>query len=290
MKIVNIIGGLGNQMFQYAFAYALQLRNPGEQVLLDTSLFHGYHLHNGFELDRRFELKLPIAGKKEIRRVTRYIPYYPLSRLVRKILPSPKTVYLDPEYLSFDSAAMMQPGDIYYDGYWQTEKYFCDFRDTVLDLLTFKDDLRPYSAKLAEKISGINSVAVHVRRGDYTKASNYRGICDLAYYDRAISKAKELVPNPCFYFFSDDLSWCKSNLSPMIGGAESFFVEGNTGVNSSDDMRLMSFARCTILANSSFSWWGAYLNQRSDRLAIVPPRWVEEVESKDVYLESWIKV
>ena len=288
MKIVNIIGGLGNQMFQYAFAYALQLRNPGEQVLLDTSLFRGYHLHSGFELDRLFGLRLPVAGRKEIGRVTHYIPYYPLSRFVRKILPSPKTVYLDPEYLSFDSAAMMQPGDIYYDGYWQTEKYFCDFRHKVLDVFTFKSELSPKNRELAKQILETDSVSIHVRRGDYTKAPNYKGICDLDYYDRAIKKAKELISNPQFYVFSDDLPWCKSNLAPLIG--EAVYVDGNTGMNSSEDMRLMSFARCNILANSSFSWWGAYLNQRSDRLAIVPPKWVEEVESKDVYLESWIKV
>ena len=290
MKIVNIIGGLGNQMFQYAFAYALQMRNPEEQVLIDTSIFRGYHLHNGFELDRLFGLRLPVAGKEDLCRVTRYIPYYPLSRLVRKIMPPLKTVYLDPEYLSFDPAAMTQSGDVYYDGYWQTEKYFWDIRDTVLDLFTFKDVLRPYSAELAERISGTDSVAIHVRREDYTQASNYRGICDFDYYDRAISKAKEFVQDPCFFVFSDDPLWCKRNLSPMLGAAETVFVEGNTGVNSSDDMRLMSVARCNILANSSFSWWAAYLNRRGDKLAIVPPKWVNEVESRDVYLDSWIKV
>ena len=205
-------------------------------------------------------------------------------------MPPLKTVYLDPEYLSFNPAAMTQSGDVYYDGYWQTEKYFCDFRDTILDLFTFKDELRSYSAKLAERISGIDSVTIHVRRGDFTKESNYLGICDLGYYDRAIRKAKELVSAPCFFVFSDDPSWCKRNLTPLIGGAEAVFVEGNTGINSSDDMRLMSVARCSILANSSFSWWAAYLNRRGDKLAIVPPKWVNEVESRDVYLDSWIKV
>ena len=290
MKIVNIIGGLGNQMFQYAFAYALQLRTPEERVLLDTSLFRGYPLHNGFELERLFGLRLPVAGKKDVCRVTRYIPFYPLSRFVRKILPTPKTVYLDPEFLTFDPSAMTQSGDVYYDGYWQTEKYFCDIRDRILDLFTFKEELRPYSSKLAERISGKDSVAIHVRRGDFTKESVYTGICDLSYYDRAISKAKELVSNPCFFVFSDDLSWCKSKLAPLMGEAETVYVEGNTGIHSSDDMRLMSFARCNILANSSFSWWAAYLNRRTDRVAIVPPRWVNGVESRDVYLDSWIKV
>lgn len=288
MKIVNIIGGLGNQMFQYAFAYALHIRNPEEPVLIDTSLFRGYHLHNGFELERLFGITLPIAGKKEICKVTRYIPCYPVSRLVRRILPTPETVYLDPEYLTFDPCAMTRPGDTYYDGYWQTEKYFCDFRDTIIDQFTFKDDLRPYSQDLAEQISTTDSVSIHVRRGDYKYAANYSGICDLGYYERAIRRAKELVVNPRFFVFSDDLTWCKSNLSPLIGDA--VYVDGNTGVNSSEDMRLMSFARCNILANSSFSWWAAYLNQRGDRLAIAPPKWVNEIESRDVYLDSWIRV
>ena len=277
-------------MFQYAFAYALHLRNPEEQVLIDTSLFHGYPLHNGFELERLFGLRLPIAGKKDICKVTHYIPYYPLSRLVRKILPSPKTVYLDPEYLSFDPAAMQQPGDVYYDGYWQTERYFSDIRDTILDLFTFKNDLSPYSNTLFEQISETDSVSIHVRRGDYTKSPNYKGICDLGYYDRAIRKAKELIHSPRFFVFSDDPSWCKGNLDSLIGEAPAVYVDGNMGMNSSDDMRLMSSARCNILANSSFSWWAAYLNQRGDRLAIAPSKWVNDVDSKDVYLESWIRV
>ena len=290
MKIVNIIGGLGNQMFQYAFAYALHMRNPEEQVLIDTSLFHGYSLHNGFEIERLFGLRLPIARKKDLRRVIHYIPYYPLSRLARKILPSPKSLYLDPNYLSFDSVAMMQHGDKYYDGYWQTEKYFGDIRDTILDLFSFKTELRPSSRDMAEQILTTNSVAIHVRRGDYTKSPNYKGICDLDYYERAINKAKELITNPRFFIFSDDLPWCRIHLPPLIGAAEVVYVEGNVGINCSDDMRLMSFARCNVLANSSFSWWAAYLNQRCGRFAIAPSKWVNEVESKDVYLDSWIKV
>ena len=277
-------------MFQYAFAYALHLRNPGEQVLIDTSLFNGYSLHNGFEIEHLFGLRLPIAGKKDLCQVTRYVPYYPLARLVRKVLPTPKTVYLDPEYHTFDPVAMTQPGDTYYDGYWQTEKYFCDFHDIILGIFTFKNELSPNSSSLVEQILKTNSISIHVRRGDYVKSSNYKGICDLDYYGRAIKKAKELITNPRFFIFSDELSWCKSNLAPLVGDVQTVYVDGNTGINSSDDMRLMSFARCNILANSSFSWWAAYLNQRCDRLAIAPPKWVNEVESKDVYLESWIKV
>lgn len=289
MKIVNIIGGLGNQMFQYAFAYSLSLKHPEEQVLIDTSLFNGYKLHNGFEIDRVFGCKLPIATRRQIRKVNWFIPNYTLARGVRKLLPARKTVIKDADYLTYKPHLMDLSGNYYYDGYWQSSRYFDKYRDAILSLFQFKE-LPDNNRTLAAQIKGSESVTIHVRRGDYLGAPNYIGICDLEYYKKAILEAKRNLITPSFFIFSNDSNWCKECIIPLLDSFPATIVDINSGLSSYNDMRLMSLARCNILANSSFSWWATYLNEREDRITISPSKWVNLVPSTDIFLDSWIKI
>lgn len=117
----------------------------------------------------------------------------------------------------------------------------------------------------------------------------YKNICSLDYYKKAINEAKSKVQNPAFFIFSNDQNWCREKLSEVLGDDESYFVNNNTGKNSYRDMQLMSLARCNILANSSFSWWGAYLNQRADQVVLAPNKWVN-IPCSDVYCKNWILI
>lgn len=298
MKIVNIIGGLGNQMFQYAFAVALKVHNPDEEILIDTSHFHtlffkrykGRNLHYGYEIEKILDnVIIPIATPRQVALLSRYMPNYLLSRFLRRYLPQRKTEYLEKEDFLFDPEALTKKESLYYEGYWQAAGYFNDIRDKIKDAFRFKAlDLE--NLKLVSKLQHPSSVSIHVRRGDYVTNVGFGGICDLGYYSRAIDYVLEHVENPIFYIFSNDLKWCEENLVPLMKGNQYYLVSHNKGSDSYKDMELMSFCHTNIIANSSFSWWGAFLNHNEKPLVICPTKWNNRCANTDIYLKSWIKV
>ena len=290
MKIVNILGGLGNQMFQYAFAYMLSIKNANEPVYIDTSLFNGYRLHNGFELEYIFGLRLPKAKWYQIAKVNWYMPIYKLSRGIRNLLPQRKTVYRNYMYMDFDENALCQDGDLYYDGYWQTSKYYKGYRQHILELFQFAPLEGKRNQEIAKLLKGNNTVGIHVRRGDYLNSPTYRGLCDKDYYIRAIYYAKKIIEKPVFFIFSNDMSWCKDNLKNIIGDCKVYYVDNNTGKESYRDMQLLTMAKCLIIANSSFSWWAAYLNNRNDKVVLCPPKWANNNRGEDIFEQEWIKI
>lgn len=292
MKIVNVIGGLGNQMFQCAFAIALQETRKNEIVKLDISHYNGYGLHNGFEVTRIFNFPLEIATKEEIKKLTYYIPNYKLSRLARRLLPKKNTEYIEPLEKSYmyDPIALLVKGDCYIEGYWMSPHFFDFCRDAVLDAFKFKAFNTKENLEYEKLLLADNSISIHIRRGDYLKASNFIGICTLDYYRTAITEAKKVIKNPVFFIFSNDQEWCINNLKDIIGENEIHFITNNIGNESYRDMHLMSLARCNILANSSFSWWGAYLNRRNNQIVYTPKKWVNNFNDKDTYINSWIKI
>ena len=289
MRIVNIIGGLGNQMFQYAFALALKNRFPDEDVYIDTSHFSGYRLHNGFELFSVFpSLSLKSASVSNIRTLTCYVPYYRISRLVRRLLAPQKTEYIQPrnESFTYNPSVFSIQGDCYYEGYWNSAKYIESIRDTILN------EFKPYppnaeNLSFIQKISNCNSVGIHVRRGDYVNNRWLAGICDIDYYTRACKMVLSEGSNHHFFIFSDDIAWCKENLAPIMEGSPVHYITHNTGKNSSWDMFLMSYCKELIIANSTFSWWGAFLN-RTAKKVIAPSPWINrEDNSLDIYCDKW---
>jgi len=288
MKIVNIIGGLGNQMFQYAFAIALKKRFPEEEVLIDTSHFKSYKLHNGFELDKIFDISLEVANKNQLQRVTRYINNYFLSRIVRKLFPKLQSECVELEDYKFESSTLDISGDCYYEGYWQTWKYFCECEDVVRQEFSSKIKLDDLSNTVLANMLSHNSVAIHVRRGDYVNSKNFADICTIEYYSKAIKYIKTSIENPQFYIFSNDIDWCKSNLVDIIGESPVTYVTHNKGKSSYKDMVLMSKAKCCIIANSSFSWWGAWLNSEPDHITIAPNKWMNSSDCNDIFPQNWI--
>ena len=235
MKIVNIIGGIGNQMFQYAFALSLKEKFPNEEVLLDMSHFNGYDLHNGFEIDKVFGAKLPYATKRELRQVSYYAPNYKLSRLLRKLLGYKKTEFKEPSLFTYwGDKTFSIDHDCYYEGSWQNEKYFKDIEQIIKEAFVFKRELNEQNNKLLNRIILSNSVAIHIRRGDYLLEDAYKNICDLPYYINAINYIKNNVENPTFYIFSNDAEWCRRNIHPLCGAAE--VIDWNGGSDSWIDM------------------------------------------------------
>ena len=299
MKIVNITGGLGNQMWQYAFAIALKHYHPDEEVYIDTqhyntvffSRFKGINLHNGYEIDKIFSsATLPVAGFKQLSRVSYWIPNYVLSRICRKILPVRKYEYIAPYSMnySFDKGALYREGDCYYEGYWQSVQYIHNIKEELMKIYSHPSP-NEYNAQIINQMTYSASVGLHVRRGDYLSEPEFQGICSLSYYQKAINDIIKDGVQHSFFIFSNDIDWCRENLSPLMKGHEIRFVTGNSGTNSCWDMFLMTHCKDLIIANSSFSWWGAFLNKDVNRV-YAPDPWLNRHCDMDLYEDNWIKI
>lgn len=287
MKIVKILGGLGNQMFQYALYIALKQRLPEERVMVDYSYFNTYHVHNGLELERVFGVELPQASFGELLKVTWPVRSFRLSRAIRKLLPKRRTECVEHGGYAFNTE-VFSVGDKYYDGYWQSVKYFEAYKDVVLRTFKFSMPINEKSERLLQLLEHEdNSVSIHVRRGDYLKAKKYAGLCGEDYYQRAIACIKSNIAAPSFYIFSDDMEWCRVHIATMLGNSEVTYVDWNNGNDSPLDMLLMSRCNHNIIANSSFSWWAAYLNGNEKKIVCAPKKWTNAKICSIRQLPEW---
>ena len=298
MKIVNITGGLGNQMFQYAFAISLKVRFPDEEVFVDVSHYNtlffkhykGINLHNGFEIAKVFpNARLPIARLKQISKVSYYIHNYVLSRIGRKLLPQRKTELIPPyrkNYSYIEEA--YKPGDRYYEGFWQCIKNFESIKDKLVEVYAHPEP-NEYNSQLITEISRCNSVGIHIRRGDYLNEPEFCNICGIDYYKKGIELILSDGQMHDFYIFSNDMNWCKENIAPLVGDNMIHYVTENKGKLSCWDMFLMTYCKDLIIANSSFSWWGAFLNNNVKRV-IAPDPWLNRDCEIDNYEKNWIRI
>lgn len=299
MRIVNIVGGLGNQMFQYAFAVSLKKKHPEEEVLIDTSHFHyvflkkfkAANLHNGYELERVFpNVSMKHANWKQLLKTTWYCPNFLLSRVVRKYMPIRKSEYIQPtsQYFEFHPEVYDILGDAYYDGLWSSVGYYEPIRLQLLK--TFEHPVPDQTnQEYINEMESSESVGVHIRRGDYLQDPDFRGICELDYYKRAIEEIEKDGRQHNFYIFSNDMKWCQENVCPLLKKHNVILVTNNVGCNSCWDMHLMTHCKDLIIANSSFSWWAAFLNKRGGRV-VSPEKWVNRECLFDIWAKEWIKL
>jgi len=295
MVIVRISGGLGNQMFQYAAGKACAVRNQCE-LKLELSAYD--RPPRGQEAARKFELPVflgavPVATAAELTT----IQHYNENKAYKAYNRSRKLLGLPPAYtycqervpMHFDPAILTSTGQLLYvDGDWQNEKYFRAIADELRRDYTPKDlaaDTR--NAILAQQMASMASVSLHVRRGDYLNNAVHKP-APLTYYQVAIERVVTQVAQPHFYIFSDDVAWARANL--RFGAAPSTFIDHNTGPDSYKDLYLMSKCHHHIIANSSFSWWGAWLNPSPRKLVIAPAMWLAflNVAAADVVPPTWV--
>lgn len=290
MIIIKVMGGLGNQMFQYSFYK--QLKSQIKDAKLDLSVFENCNLHNGYELNKIFNVDEDIASKDEIMKLSEdYSNNQIFRRIKRKFFGIKRTHYVQRDfgYNKLDFIGNMN--DLYLEGYWQSEKYFSDVKDVIVKEFTFKNKLTNKNKEIVKLIKDSNSISVHIRRGDYIfnpEASKiYSGICNLEYYKNALDIIKNNVSKPQFLVFSDDMDWVKNNLS-----LEScVYVDWNKNQESYIDMQLMSLCKHNIIANSTFSWWGAWLNSNENKIVIAPKKWFNtNANTTDLIPESWKRI
>ena len=291
MKILKFYGGLGNQLFQYAMLVAVR-EHYGDETLMDTSVYASYGLHNGLEITRIFNITAQEATKEQIQKVSRFTTNYKLSRIFHYLLPAKRTEFKEHTFGMYYPEALQQQGDCLYDGYWQHHEYFAKCREAILKEFSLREPLDKKNIDCFDLYSkSVKFVSIHVRRGDFLNSKLYRGLCGKEYYMRAIKNAKEIVGDDAhFIFFSNDIPWCKEYLTSMVKEGNYTFATNNIGANSYKDMILMSACRVNIIANSSFSWWGAYLNQRNDKVVIAPEKWINKDMPNPIQMPEWIKL
>ena len=293
MDIIQIFNGLGNQMSQYAFYLAKKKYDSNTKCLYFPD--KGIDQHNGFELERIF-------GIKDVERCDSVHGKILSQRLYSNSRKGKKRQFVDKVLNFFDIVSVIENMCFDYDpiklensghrlayfyGGWHSEKYFIDIREQLLEVYTFnRSALNEKTKALSEKLSEENSVSIHVRRGDFCKCGAFGGVCTSEYYEKAIEYVRSRVENPQFYVFSDDSDWVRENMAET----NSHVVDWNVGIDSWQDMFLMSQCKHNINANSTFSWWGAWLNRNDSKIVVVPEKFFNYGETKDVYPESWIKI
>jgi len=287
MIVVRLIGGLGNQLFQYAAARRLAHKH-NTVLKLDITPFEKYKLH-AYSL-HPFNIQENLATREDIER---FNPDSKFKMLVRRITGRPcvGNVFYASDFV-FESGILSAPDNIYMIGYWQSEKYFEEIKEIVSNELTVKSPQEGKDREVAARISDVESVSLHIRRTDYVTdptASQRYGICGIDHYKRCVEYLAERVASPHFFVFSDDMAWAEENLKMPFPVT---FVGHNDAARNYEDLRLMSQCRHNIIANSSFSWWGAWLNRNPGKIVLAPKKWLSNADPEPEKLipESWITI
>lgn len=290
MIIVKMIGGLGNQLFQYALGRTIA-HKKNTSLKIDITPFKTYNLHK-YALGN-FNIIENFATEEEIRRLKypsgmRFLP----SKLIQASKPYYNRSSVKEKTFNFDKNIAKVPQDVYLDGYWQSEKYFVDIGDIIRNEFIVTSPQEGLNQALADQIKSCESVSLHIRRGDYVSNSNtnmIHGTCDIDYYMRCIECITKTVENPHFFVFSDDIEWARLNLKlpyPIT------FIDNNGPEKNYEDLRLMTQCRHNIIANSSFSWWGAWLNKNPYKIVVAPKNWfnTNERSTKDLIPGGWYQI
>lgn len=280
MVVSTLIGGLGNQMFQYAAGRALALRQ-GTRLRLDLGWLE--NPPTGVT-PRRFELDC-----FQIQAQTCSV--YPRTRRehVRELLGLSPRVRRE-EMFRFDPGVLHLSGDVRLVGYWVDERYFLDAATQIREDFGFCEPPDERNAALANQIQGSRSpVSVHVRRGDYVadpRIGAFHGSLSSDYYAAATGHIRATIDEPRFYVFSDDPDWCRAHLDL---GEPAVYVDHNRD-RGWEDLRLMTLCAHHVIANSSFSWWGAWLGSHPDKVVVAPRRWIadETIDTSHVVPADWV--
>jgi glycosyl transferase family 11 len=287
---VRLQGGLGNQLFQYAAGLRLALRHRTALTLdLRGLADSGAETRRRFELDA-FAIEARRAGRLPRSAVGRWVSR--ARRRIAELRAAPPPLGLQPMVergYAFDPALLDAPDDVYLRGYWQSEKYFTDVEPAVRAHLRIVPPPAPEIEAWARRLSRVEAVAVHVRRGDYvTNAMHQRfhGVLPADYYRAAVAEMIRRVPRAELFVFSDDAAWCESSLALPCP----FTVMDGAARPGYEDLRLMSRCRHHVIANSTFSWWGAWLARAPGGIVMAPRRWFLDatMDTRDLTPASWI--
>jgi hypothetical protein len=287
MIIVKLKGGLGNQLFQYAVGRSLAVKNNCD-LKFDISDYLK-------SKDRKYRLgAFNIAGSivknDELKYFKKFGEGRSTFRFFNGIAPFLKKRYLKEKNSNFDKKILLLPNNVYLNGYWNSEKYFKDIKKIIKQEISLNKKTSENFNQISSLIEKTNSVSVHIRRGDYltNKLSKVFSLCSVDYYNKAIKKLLEHTNDPHFFIFSDDIKWTKKNINLNFP----IHYVSEIKLEDYEELILMSKCKHNIIANSTFSWWGAWLNNNPDKIIITPQKWFKN-ETKnifDIVPKTWLKI
>ena len=291
MKIVKLKGGLGNQMFQYAYAMLLKTRTK-EEVYLDYSAYKSLkNDHVRVPRITKFKISLSPAKDSQIMEVCklkhegnsqslRYkVGIYLEKKLNKEYFFEPNRAYIDPQNIIDKS---------YYDGYWQSWRYVDEVKKQIDNEFIPNYQLSQRTVETREAIQKENAIFVGVRRGDYEEEASHYGTFGSAYYEQAMAYMDARVENPVYYIFSNDIESCKKNI--VWGVRDVRFREKEMQTNDFEELILMSSCKHAIIVNSSFNWWGATLIRNIGKIVCCPEKWWFDDKPIDIIPENWVRI
>ncbi|MDT3412770.1 alpha-1,2-fucosyltransferase [Kosakonia cowanii] len=299
MMIVRLSGGLGNQLFQFAAAKALEIKFGGN-VIIDDSYYDNQPGKDTFRKLEIFQFNVKYARKSNSKekkntrnkvlalKLFARIPGVNSPSVLRKITRLIH-VYNEDSFIYHEKA---REND-YVIGYFQNYSFLKESIDSIHQQFTLAPEVDAEMRSLSSYQvinQHVNTIAVHIRRGDYVtnaNASAFHGLCDVEYYKKSIELITARTTDPKFVFFSDDINWVKETFSWV---PDAYFVENAGSTSSAVDMYLMSLCKHNIIANSTYSWWGAVLNTNPEKIVICPERWTLNDSIGQLYVDGWIKL
>lgn len=294
MKIVKLKGGLGNQIFQYAFAKNIEML-IGEEVKLDISAYE-IRKNDSIRKPRIFEFKIVenIADKSQIKQICKISHDYDLLSLQYKLSVQLETLInhdyffrRDCSYIPIDQISKFK----YFDGYWQSWKYVDAVKKTLREELIPRKGLSPKSRDMMEILKNQNSVFIGIRKGDYSSSWIVRrkyGKFDVKYYLEAMQYISNLIENPVFYIFSNDIEWVKKSM--IFEGFNVHYRDKDEQVSDFEELLIMASCKHSIIANSTFHWWGAWLNDYPQKIVIAPDKWFANGWNDEIIPPEWMKM
>lgn len=274
MIVIKLKGGLGNQLFQYAIARAFSLET-NRSFQLDISIFEWYKLHNyglyHFNIQPEF-----------------YTPESKWKMKLKKLFN--KIVFYNEDHhtFNFNPNLIHTKSDVLFlEGYFQSQKYFLKYEKEIRADFEIVSPLKQQTIEMVTYMKSVHAVSIHFRRGDYV-GNTMHDTDKTIYYKEAIKLIESKVENPVYFLFSDDITWVKENFTTNF---ETHYVDFNNASTNFEDLKLMSSCKHNIIANSSFSWWGAWLNPNPDKIVIAPQKWFNDdsLDYSDVVPQNWIK-
>jgi hypothetical protein len=294
MVIVQLTGGLGNQMFQYAAAKSLASKK-NTQLILDISSFYRTEIPD-LEVIRDFSLK-KFSGVVEdtinINNIESSTDFSFLKeKKIEKILPRFKRSTFREKFYHFDKTFFKTNESVYLSGIWQSPKYFVNIQHEIIQSFIFRADIVNKVVAKATEMRHSNSLSIHVRRGDYLRKPiilDWHGVMSKDYYLKAFDLISKRTQIDKVYYFSDEPEWVAEELIPHIPGE---IVSDETSKSQYEDFYLLQNCQNQILANSSFSWWAAYLNPNPNKIVVAPKKWFLNApnNTKDLFPENWITI
>ena len=291
MIISRITGGLGNQMFQYAFGRRLAVKHETE-LKLDVS-FYSDPANAEPNPVRTYDLGVfkiheRIASQSEIAKLSKRVENDLIDRVLNR-LKGVKQGHIREPHFHFSESAYNSPNNIYLSGYWQSEKYFADIEPTLRAEFEFNDQPDEMATAMLDRIESTNSVCVHVRRGDFL-TNPLNGLFGVDYIQKAEEIMMARISDPTYFVFSDDMDWCEASLK--FEGSTVFVSNDFGGMKFRDDLRLMAACKHFIISNSSFSWWAVWLSRRDDKIVVAPKEWFRDksLDTRNLIPLAWIRI